>query len=179
MKSYPSTFATDNQTPWLHRHLYKDYMPSSIQACFTACTLYSNMTSSNKTSVFRVLCQNIGEFKECNALTPVDRLARLQALLLYQVICLFDGDVTLRSLADRNMLLLQIWADDLCKIRENLGPKEYNNSDESMPKSWEVCPSEITETKWALLTIWQRAGCSPSQSAELFLGFIPFWGCGL
>lgn len=138
IKFYPSSFATDNHTPWMHRHLYKDHMPASIQSCFTVCTLYSNMTSSNKTSVFRVLWQNIGELRECVVTTDGERLARVQALLLYQIVCLFDGDVTLRSLADRDMLLLQEWTDNLCGIRENLNPSQ-EMGDSIMPISWEVC----------------------------------------
>ena len=138
LKGYPSTFAQDNRTPLMHRYLYKDQMPSSIRSCFTVSTLYSNMTSSNKTSVFRVLCQSLNELKrQQSANTPQEKLARAQALFLYQIIGLFDGDVTLRSNADRNMPLLQDWLDELCKIRENLRTPESMN-DPNPPRSWEV-----------------------------------------
>ncbi|RDL39692.1 Uncharacterized protein BP5553_04032 [Venustampulla echinocandica] len=138
IKGYPITFAKDNSTPWMHRHLYKDQMPSSIRSCFTVSTLCSNMTSSNKTSVFRVLCQSLNELKQQQlANTPQEKLARTQALFLYQIIGLFDGDVTLRSNADRNMPLLQDWLDELCKIRENLRTPESMN-DLNPPRSWEV-----------------------------------------
>lgn len=134
LKSYPSTFAKDSHTPWMHRYLYKDQMPSSIQSCLTVSALYSSMTSSNKASVFRVLCQSLDELKQQQlANTPQEKLARAQALFLYQIICLFDGDLTLRSNADRDMLLLQDWLDDLCKIRENLGTPKCDR-----PRSWEV-----------------------------------------
>ena len=122
----------------MHRYLYKDQMPSSIRSCFTASALYSNMTSSNKTSVFRVLCQSLNELKgQQLANTPQEKLARVQALFLYQIIGLFDGDVTLRSNADQNMPLLQDWLDELCKIRENLGMPE-SMIDPKPPRSWEV-----------------------------------------
>jgi hypothetical protein len=138
LKGYPGTFAKDNRTPWMHGYLYKDQMPSSIRSCFTVSTLYSNMTSSNKTSVFRVLCQSLNELKRQQlANTPQERLARAQALFLYQIIGLFDGDVTLRSNADRNMPLLQDWLDELCKIRENRRTPESMN-DPNPPRSWEV-----------------------------------------
>ena len=70
--------------------------------------------------------------------TPQEKLARAQALFLYQIIGLFDGDVTLRSNADRNMPLLQDWLDELCKIRDNLGMPGIMN-DRDPPRSWEVC----------------------------------------
>lgn len=123
----------------MHKHLYKDKMPSSIQACFTASTLYSNMTTSNKILVFRVLCQSLEELKRVRSdSTPQEQLARVQSLFLYQIIGLFDGDVSLRSNADRNMLLLQDWLDELCKIRENLTTSESMNNLKP-PTSWEVC----------------------------------------
>lgn len=142
LKGYPSTFAKDSHTPWMHRYLYKDQMPSSIQSCLTVSALYSRMTSSNKASVFRVLCQSLNELKQQQQLanTPLEKLSRAQALFLYQIICLFDGDLTLRSNADRDMLLLQDWLDDLCKTRENLRTQERADirGGPNLPISWEV-----------------------------------------
>ncbi|RDW56818.1 hypothetical protein BP5796_12885 [Coleophoma crateriformis] len=158
LKDYPSTFAKDNCTPWMHRYLYRDQMPSSMRACFTASTLYSNITSSNKTSVFRVFCQSLDELKQQQmANTPQEKLARAQALFLYQIIGMFDGDVTLRSNADRNMSLLQDWLDDLCKVRENLGMPERH--DPIPPRSWEwwIFSESVRRTivmAYAFLGLW-------------------------
>ncbi|ODM24455.1 hypothetical protein SI65_02045 [Aspergillus cristatus] len=156
LKGYPSTFAKDSHTPWVHRYLYKDQMPSSIQSCLTVCALYSSMTSSNKTSVFRVLCQSLNELKQQQQLanTPLEKLARAQALFLYQIVCLFDGDLTLRSNANRDMLLLQDWLDDLCKIRENLRTPERDH-----PRSWEwwIFSESVRRTiviAYAFLGLW-------------------------
>jgi hypothetical protein len=100
------------------------------------------MNQDNKASVIRVLCEGLQELKHQGAVTlPRDKLARAQALLLYQIICLFDGDLSLRSQAEKDMPLLSNWIDDLCKIRDNLGwPHEIDSSREqtSCPKSWEV-----------------------------------------
>lgn len=102
------------------------------------------MTISNKTSVFRVLCESLNELKRRPFVnTPQEKLARAQALFLFQIICVFDGDLTLRSNADRDMPLLQNWLDDLCKVRENVETSGDTNStglwkDPSAPRSWEV-----------------------------------------
>lgn len=103
------------------------------------------MTDNNKTSVFRVLCESLNELSQQGAVsTPQEKLARTQALFLYQIIGLFDGDVTFRSNADRNMALLRDWVDELCKIRENLRTSE-NASDPNPkpPRSWQVCSSTL------------------------------------
>jgi len=110
------------------------------------------MTSSNKTSVFRVLCRSLDDLKQQHMVnTPQEKLARAQALFIYQIIGLFDGDVTLRSHADRNMKLLQDWVDELCKIRENLGSESMNNS--KPPRSWEVGTNLIDYLPFTSLTV--------------------------
>ncbi|KAJ9622247.1 hypothetical protein H2204_011595 [Knufia peltigerae] len=54
------------------------------------------------------------------ATMPVEKLARTQALFLFQIIRLLDGDVTLRAQGERDIRLLEVWLNDLCKVRENL-----------------------------------------------------------
>jgi hypothetical protein len=164
LKGYPVTFAKDNHTPWMHRYLYNEKMPPSIESCFTVSTLYSNMTSSNKTSVFRILCQSLSELKAAHLTNTVqEKLARTQALFLYQIISLFDGDITLRSNADQNMPLLQSWLDELCKVRENLRkPEDINN--QNPPKSWEV--GNCFSISFPLLTkkVLDTFGVSPANN---------------
>ncbi|KAH8653802.1 hypothetical protein BX600DRAFT_553451 [Xylariales sp. PMI_506] len=142
VKQYPITYANDNQTPWMHRHLYKDHMAPSMRTCFSVSTLYSSMTDSNKTSVFRVLLQSIEELRHqaATATTPFEKLARAQALFMYQIIRLFDGDPSLKSHADKDMPLLVKWLDDLRKVRENLGmPSDLDETKlrSNPPSSWE------------------------------------------
>lgn len=138
LKQFPTSFAKDNATPWLHRYLYKDQMPPSMQACLTVCTLFANMNSSNKASAVRILYQSLEELKSLGLTnTPRLKLAQAQALFMYQIIGLFDGDVTLRSDTDRSMPLLQQWLNELCRMRENLETPQ-NTTDPHRPRSWEV-----------------------------------------
>jgi hypothetical protein len=121
-------------------------MPSSILQCFTASSLYLNMSQSTRSTTLRILQQNLGELLQPGgaavvATTPQDRLARTQALLLYQTIRAFDGDITLHSAGERDMPVLTAWLGDLCKIRENLGDLSEMNATAMRshpPTSWEV-----------------------------------------
>jgi hypothetical protein len=186
LRGYPGIFAKDNYTPWMHRYLYKDQMPYSMRSCFAVSGLYSNMTSSNKTSVFRVLCQHLSELKRQQlATTPHEKLARTQALFLYQIICLFDGDLTLRSNADRDMPLLQDWIDELCKIRENLRtPESMVNVDArgrpNPPRSWEVGTlKRLQFLSPALLTDWSKWWIfseSVRRTIVMAYAFLGLWG---
>jgi hypothetical protein len=113
-----------------------------MRSCLTISSLYSNMTDSNKAPVLRILCQGPNELKQLHeANTPRERLARTQALFLYQIMRVFDGDITLRTLAGKDMSLLGSWLGDLSKIRDNLDTPhdiESRARQRNVPDSWEV-----------------------------------------
>ncbi|KAJ8119895.1 hypothetical protein ONZ43_g3256 [Nemania bipapillata] len=81
------------------------------------------------------------EMEACRIVsTPIEKLARTQALFLYQVIRLFDGDIALRAQGEKDMGLLRTWVDELCHIRDNLGDLarlEHSLVKERSPNEWE------------------------------------------
>ena len=129
----------------MHRHLYKDHTPPCILSCFSTNVLYTNRTPTNMAMVMRALRLHMLELVETEtgrtAATSAEKLARTQALFLYQIICLFDGDVTLRAQGEKEMPLLLSWLSELCMVRENLG-ELVELEDSAMraqpPKEWEV-----------------------------------------
>jgi hypothetical protein len=141
MTSFHEEFAKSKQTPWLHRYLYKDKMPHTILQAFTTCVMYAGCTRANKTWVFRNLVENTTELLQGQANNPHDKLARAQAMFLYQTIRVFDGDVTLRAQAEKDMPIFEGWLDDLVRIRDNLAEIAVLDDAavrERPPKSWEV-----------------------------------------
>jgi hypothetical protein len=74
--------------------------------------------------VMRALHSNVKELVDSEighvVALPIEKLARTQALFLYQLIRLLDGDVTLRTQAEIDIELLQTWLGDLCKVRDNM-----------------------------------------------------------
>lgn len=116
--------ATSNSTPFLHQYLYRDNLPSCMLTCFATCVLYTNRTIHTTSIVLRTLDQNVQELIVVPQLndnhTIHAKLARVQALFIYQIIRLFDGDVSLRSMAEKDLTLLESWVDDLCACRDNL-----------------------------------------------------------
>ncbi|GAB1318248.1 Transcription factor domain-containing protein [Madurella fahalii] len=125
VKGFTTDLAMRSAAPFLHRYLYRDNMPQSILSCFAANVLYANRTPANTAMVMRAVYNNAKELVDVEAsrvtATPLERLARAQALFLYQVIRLLDGDVALRAQGERDMPLLRMWLADLCRVRENLG----------------------------------------------------------
>lgn len=114
-------------------------------SCFTTNVLYANRTDTNMAMVMRALQESVHELivSESNRVvaTPTEKLARAQALFLYQVIRLFDGDITLRAQGEKDTALLHTWLGDLCRIREHLGDLaelENGATRSQPPKEWEV-----------------------------------------
>ncbi len=144
IKGFTSDVAARNATPFMHRYLYKDHTPPCILECFSTNVLYANRTRSNTAVVMRSLhgtvAQLVGTEIGRVTVTPAEKLGRTQALFLYQIIRLFDGDVTLRAQGEKDMPLLQKWLGDLCRIRENLGgitESENGAARGRPPKEWE------------------------------------------
>ncbi|KAK3390050.1 hypothetical protein B0H63DRAFT_464706 [Podospora didyma] len=160
VKSFTNDMATRNATPFLHRYLYRDYTPQCILSCFATSVLYTSRTPANTAMVMQAIYTSVRElvdggqsdeaasghhnkFLAGPTVTPVEKLARVQALFLYQAIRLFDGDVGLRAQAEKDMALLQTWVGELCDLRENLGDLARSGEDISAalraqpPKDWE------------------------------------------
>jgi len=143
-KNLHVAFAQNSCTLYLHKYLYKDRMPRWVLQAFTLCSLYTNQVAANRAVVLRVLHENVADLKTgspTSTTTPHEKLARVHALIFYQTVRMFDGDITLGQQADDDIPLLQSWTKDLCKVRDNLDDlSEKPNADirESPPKSWEV-----------------------------------------
>ncbi|KAI1422543.1 hypothetical protein F5Y12DRAFT_609193 [Xylaria sp. FL1777] len=143
VKEFTAEMAAKNATPFIHRHLYYKYRPRCIMSCFTTCVLYASRTPTNMAMVIRAISDSAREFVDAEAhvvRTSIEKLARSQALFLYQIIRLFDGDITLRAQGEKDMGLLKTWLGELCRIRDNLGDLallEYASVREQSPIEWE------------------------------------------
>ncbi|KAJ8129624.1 hypothetical protein O1611_g4005 [Lasiodiplodia mahajangana] len=141
-KRFHVNFAQTSSTLYIHRYLYKDNMPRSMLQAFSMCLLYTNQTAANRAVVLRVLHETVIDLKATannTALVPQEKLARVHALMFYQTIRMFDGDITLGQQAEEDMALLETWNRDLCKLRDNLDDLVNQGTaiSEHPPESWE------------------------------------------
>lgn len=162
--------ATQNCAPFLHRYLYRSNTPQAILSCFTTCVLYDNRTPANTAMVMRALYSNVRELLDHEVgrttATPTEKLARTQALFIYQVMRLFDENITLRSQAEKDMPVLDAWLAELCKIRDNLGNLENDTARNQKPVEWEVCcKHQSLGLKLLSSSNGSRDGSSPNLSA--------------
>ncbi|KAI0148126.1 hypothetical protein F4776DRAFT_300858 [Hypoxylon sp. NC0597] len=173
-KSFSTTFARDNSTVYMHRRLYIDDTPRWILQAFSVCVTYENQTPATRGFLLKALHENVNVLKNTasgTSLTPQEKLARVHALVAYQTIRMFDGDISLNQQVDDDMPLLEAWNSELGKIRDNL--EEYSELDATElrnrpPESWErwlfaesvrrtymICAS--LKTFWDLLKGRRRA----------------------
>ncbi|GIJ91892.1 hypothetical protein Asppvi_010867 [Aspergillus pseudoviridinutans] len=102
LKSWPGLYAERGHIPFIHAHLYAQCLPSNDR---------------NGRLVARCVSQAarrlVNEHHKLDTLSPIEQLASVQVLCLYQIIQLFDGDVSLRSEAEAARPLLDQWIRQL------------------------------------------------------------------
>lgn len=101
---------------FIHKQLYAFKLPRSVQDAYTAVALYLLRTDENEDMVHRTiqdrstqLIQDEEKHKTSSSLDPFSHLARVHALLAYQIICLLDGDIRLRRLAEERIPTMMAW----------------------------------------------------------------------
>lgn len=100
MKLAPRMMVEQNCTPWQHPMLYDDHMPRSMQDAYAACAIYRTKNDTNTEHATRYITSRAEDL--VNSMVPsdpVDVLARAQALMLYQIMLVFGGDVRLYAQA--------------------------------------------------------------------------------
>ncbi|PTB41771.1 uncharacterized protein TrAFT101_009614 [Trichoderma asperellum] len=104
----PRTMVMETRTPWSHPLVYADGMPRSMQDAHASCALYLAKNRANAPVILRCIESRVEDLL-CEPLptTPMDSLAHTQALLLYQIIRLFDGDISARASGERLIPILE------------------------------------------------------------------------
>ncbi|KAJ5668435.1 uncharacterized protein N7477_007005 [Penicillium maclennaniae] len=107
--AFPRMFSSSRRTPFIHHRLYDAYLPDAIQDALTVSSAYCNKTKQTEDIVLRILENKCAKLvkQDHQSSTLEELLATVQALLLFHIIQLFDGDIRQRSLAEQNMDTLQ------------------------------------------------------------------------
>ncbi|KAK2016012.1 hypothetical protein LZ32DRAFT_689350 [Colletotrichum eremochloae] len=161
MEKIPASTVLENQAPWSHPYLYRSHMPREMQDAQACCALYIAKNSVNSRFVLRTIQARAHEL--LSSPTPSDRLsilARLQATLLYQIIRLFDGDVTLRASAQQTLPALDSAMLALMPfVKWERGQPETGPAEDRS-----ACPTKETWQEW----IFQES----ARRTMFFTGFL-------
>ncbi|KAJ5302853.1 hypothetical protein N7476_009652 [Penicillium atrosanguineum] len=94
LKETPRMMVLQNQTPWCHPSLYKKQMPRAMQDAYACCSLYMSKTEINAPVIMSLFDNRTRELVESPEPTDTrEILARTHALILYQIMRLFDSDI--------------------------------------------------------------------------------------
>jgi hypothetical protein len=100
-KLTPKSMVEENSTPWLHPMLYAENMPSSMQDSYAACALHLARNSTNNEFVTGFITSHAEALANSPLpCQPSELLARAHALMLYQSMLVFEGDISLYSQAE-------------------------------------------------------------------------------
>ncbi|KAI1393067.1 uncharacterized protein F4822DRAFT_393008 [Hypoxylon trugodes] len=139
VQSWMRQWTTTGRSPFIHHRLYALRMPRCLQDAYTTLTTYLARTPENSDLCFQIVQERATEIIEdaqrtaptpssgdaatdsiggAVLLDPVDHLARVHALFVYQVIGLFDGDIGLRASAENRMSILTAWVAEMWESAE-------------------------------------------------------------
>lgn len=140
MKTWPATFARRSMTPFIHRSYLSGIQGGKIKGrsdgsnhfgdseavmldAAGACALYSTHNDENRNAAVRIVrhkAKDLVERRNAALKSPWETLASLQALLLYQIIRLFDGDIRLRAEAEADGTYQGQWSQEILKYLKPL-----------------------------------------------------------
>lgn len=122
-----SQWINEGSCPFIHSELYHERFPKCLQEAYVVLSTYIHRTPASERIVFRIIEEQAvtlvreqsdvnkspREEKEHPPLDALEHLARVYALLIYQAIGLYDGDIRLRHIAEQHIPILENWMQAL------------------------------------------------------------------
>lgn len=132
LKQWLLRWTSTGECPFIHSQLYIALFPTDLQVAYTTFISYTNRVPGNTDIILKIVEDQASKLVADSGASPgaetcfadstdrttpraslLEQLARLQALIIYQVIGLFDGDIRLRHLAEGRLALLLEWSRHL------------------------------------------------------------------
>lgn len=131
LQSWFARWVATGSSPFIHARLYSAHFPACLQVAYTTLASYIHRTPLNTKTVLQIVEDRSNALLQANGATldmvgpevwnddekqDVDlfaQLARLHALMVYQIIGLFDGDIRARYVAEGHIAVQNSWAGKL------------------------------------------------------------------
>ncbi|KAL2202581.1 hypothetical protein CC79DRAFT_1372749 [Sarocladium strictum] len=109
LQACPKDFSTTNGTMFINPEMYKDELPSPIILAFALCTASTSITESNQLMFSRSLNATIADLVQhfASEASIEDELAKLQTILLCEIMLSNNGASKERSLAEQRQTLVE------------------------------------------------------------------------
>ncbi|KAK9243138.1 hypothetical protein V1506DRAFT_545313 [Lipomyces tetrasporus] len=172
MHRWLAQWVEKGSNPFIHPRLYRTRFPRCVQDAYTALSCYLHKTASNEHSIFQIIedrakqllvehgIHSAGSSLENISMSSVtldslEHIARVQALLVYQVLGLYDGDIRLRHLAESNIPVLNSWMQQMVEHASQavcLGGSVISSAHEQTPVGFSL--SDIAHCENLLWYSW-------------------------
>lgn len=144
LREWLTEWVDTGSNSYIHPQLYARRFPRCTQDSYTTLTCYSQRTKQNENIALQIVEERAKELVESHTdsitislsaarpeLDAFEQLARVQALLVYQLIGLYDGDIRLRYLSERRIPILNQWMKQMistasqtpCLGKQLVGPE--------------------------------------------------------
>ncbi|KAI1269738.1 hypothetical protein F5Y18DRAFT_414618 [Xylariaceae sp. FL1019] len=155
LQQWLKVWVESGSNPFVHSHLYSERFPSSVQDAYLVLSAYIHKTPGNEFVIFRLIedrarrlmvehGEEVDEGAGVSTARPnsdlgsLEHLARCHALLVYQTIGLYDGDIRLRHISESRIPILDRWMSAVvahASLASNLGGALSSPSLEQRPPS--------------------------------------------
>ncbi|KAF2666298.1 hypothetical protein BT63DRAFT_458656 [Microthyrium microscopicum] len=130
IKDWLAEWLEKGSNPFIHPRLYRNRLPRSVQDAYASLTCYFQKTKSNEHIVLQIVRERAKRLlaehglpstglptetasRGSTVLDPLEHIARVHALLIYQVVGLYDSDIRLRHLSETQMPILTLWLQEM------------------------------------------------------------------
>ncbi|KAI0126007.1 hypothetical protein BJ170DRAFT_457465 [Xylariales sp. AK1849] len=131
LSTFPMHWVTDGLCPFINPSLYGTTLPQSLQDAYAVCAAYSMKNMSNASLVLGIVeskAMGLVYSPDQISWNPLQQLAALQALVMYQLIRWFDGDIRQRALADQAESVLDSW---MTALQARVGQRLFERDQEA------------------------------------------------
>ncbi|PKS07190.1 hypothetical protein jhhlp_005790 [Lomentospora prolificans] len=145
LRQTPKTLVDSLEAPWCHPALFDDHMPKATQDAIACCAMYNSMNNFNKPFIMKIIMGRSKELAESPIPSaPLEALARCQALLIYHLMGLLDGDIQFRASAEQTCHSVRQAAKSLVDVISAYETQYNLTSTRELP----LFPITETETFW-------------------------------
>ncbi|KAI9158168.1 Transcription factor gsfR2 [Paramyrothecium foliicola] len=176
LNSWLKQWTSEGQCPFIHHSLYALKQPECIRDAFSAATTYQSRTRATEKIALQIVNEFANRLIQSQAsqveVSPslglpstTFHLARVQALIVYVSICLFDGDISSRAQAEQNLTVLTCWADLLYR---NI---VFNASEHGAGQQCFEPPNQLTALAEDMRPVW-RAWILSESVRRTYITFV-------
>jgi hypothetical protein len=209
-KRWLEQWVKEGHSPFIHRRLYQDRFPPCVEEAYLVLSAYVHRTPANEAMVLRLMGNRAAKLLAeygygcgggegegsrgdagARASRPRDALehiARCHALLIYQTIGLYDGDIQLRLVCEGRIPILNRWLDEMteyvrrgARLDDVLAPPSLERLGEMLgggaPASSTTGATNLVWNSWILAEsirrLWVITSGVQGVYAQLQQGRIP------